>query len=367
MTGSSPWLLSRRADLLLFGGSTLLALGLLVYGSASGDLLGDCPPWLWLASVVGVDVAHVWSTGWRVYADPGELAARRSLYVAVPAAAYVGGVMAHAVSPMLFWRLLAYAAVIHFVRQQYGWVALYRRKNGEGPEGRRLDAWTIYAATIVPLVYWHAHLPRRFHWFLAGDFVPGLPSWAGTAALAAFPPLLAAFLVKEARRRLQGQPVSTGKILIVLSTALTWFLGIVILDSDYAFTVTNVLVHGIPYVGLVLVTSRARAAQHAERGQVPTLADRAARSLPLFVLPLVLVAFAEEWGWDRLVWHDNGAFFPGPDLTPGPGLLSLLVPLLALPQATHYALDAFIWKVRPENAPSLTALGVPVEPAGAAR
>ena len=29
-------------------------------------------------------------------------------------------------SPQLFWRVLAYLAVLHFVRQQYGWVALYR-------------------------------------------------------------------------------------------------------------------------------------------------------------------------------------------------------------------------------------------------
>ena len=77
-------------------------------------------------------------------------------------------------------------------------------------------------------------------------------------------------------------------------------------------------------------------------------------------LPLLLVAFAEEWGWDRFVWHENGLFFPGPDLFPGGALLSFLVPLLALPQATHYALDAFIWKVRPENAGSLVAIGVPV-------
>ena len=32
-----------------------------------------------------------------------------------------------------------------------------------------------------------------------------------------------------------------------------------------------------------------------------------------------------------------------------PLLRSLVIPLLAMPQATHYVLDAFIWKVRPKN------------------
>ena len=61
------------------------------------------------------------------------------------------------------------------MRQQYGWVALYRRKNGEGEDGRLLDAAAIYGATLTPLLFWHAHLPRNFQWFLRGDFVNGLP------------------------------------------------------------------------------------------------------------------------------------------------------------------------------------------------
>ena len=39
-------------------------------------------------------------------------------------------------------------------------------------------------------------------------------------------------------------------------------------------------------------------------------------------------------------------------------LLALLVPLLALPQATHYLLDAWIWKVRPGNETAAEAMGL---------
>jgi hypothetical protein len=44
------------------------------------------------------------------------------------------------------------------------------------------------------------------------------------------------------------------------------------------------------------------------------------------------------------VWHDQPGLFAGPALELGRGVLTLLVPLLALPQATHYVLDGWIWR-----------------------
>jgi hypothetical protein len=50
--------------------------------------------------------------------------------------------------------------------------------------------------------------------------------------------------------------------------------------------------------------------------------------------------------------------FPGPALDPGALLLALIVPLLALPQATHYVWDAFLWKIKPQNAAAVAAMGI---------
>jgi hypothetical protein len=70
---------------------------------------------------------------------------------------------------------------------------------------------------------------------------------------------------------------------------------------------------------------------------------------PLYLAPLLFAAWSEEWLWDRFVWHERADLFSGPHVTPGSATLALLVPLLALPQSTHYVLDAWIWRVRPEN------------------
>jgi hypothetical protein len=344
--GRGPWLVSARWDVAVFGGSAALALALLAWGRSFGLLDRALPVWTWVATVVFVDVAHVWATAYRVYLDPEERGRRPALYLGIPVAAYVAGVLLYSASGALFWRVLAYVAVLHFVRQQYGWVALYRRKLGpSGRLDRVLDNAAIYSATLYPLLYWHAHLPREFEWFMAGDFVPGLPAAAADALWPVHVGIAVVYVLRQAWLSSRGRPTSAGKNLIVATTWITWYAGIVVFDSDYAFTVTNVLVHGIPYLAFVWVYGRARFREST--AAVASLFRP--RSWPLYLVPLLAVAFLEEWGWDRFVWHEHGVVFPGPALMPGAAALALLVPFLALPQATHYALDAWVWRVRPEN------------------
>jgi hypothetical protein len=335
------WLVSREWDLAVFGGSALLALALLAWGAWTDALAEATPAWTWVLTVVLVDVAHVWATGYRVYADPEELRRRPWLYSGVPLAVYATGVLLYSTSPGLFWRILAYVAVFHFVRQQYGWVALYRRRLGDHSTlDRVLDDAAIYSATLYPILYWHAHLPREFEWFIAGDFIPGLPRGAASVLLPVHLGTMAAYAARQLWLAARGRPVSPGKNVVVATTWAAWFVGIVVLDSDYAFTVTNVLVHGIPYLALVWVYGRTRYAS----GPV----SRAFRpgAWALYLAPLAALAWLEEWGWDRIVWHERPGLFPGGDFSPGPEALALIVPLLALPQGTHYVLDGWIWRAR---------------------
>lgn len=331
------WLFSQRIDLLVFGGSAAVALALLPIGAALG-VGDDSPEWAWVPAILLIDVAHVWATGFRVYLDPGALRRRPWLYALVPLLGWALGVALYSESPAYFWRALAYAAVFHFVRQQYGWVALYRAKAGEGPGlGRWIDTLAIYAATVYPLIYWHANLPRRFWWFLPGDFAV-VPAWIGAAAAPLYWALMIAYAARSAHAWSRGRG-NPGKDLIVVTTALCWYVGIVALDSDYAFTVTNVIIHGVPYFALVYVYARARERQ-GEGGGLGLVR----RGPYVFFATLWLVAYLEELCWDRALWHERGYLFGGAWHLPGWELY--LVPLLALPQITHYTLDAFIWRRR---------------------
>ena len=343
---SQGWLFGPGVDLSVFAGSALLSV-LFVVAAPWLGAAGDTPLWAWVLFVVCVDVAHVWSTLFRTYLDADELRRRPGLYLGAPLAAYVAGVGAYLASPGAFWTLFAYVALTHFVRQQYGWVALYARKARASPLERRLDAAAVYAATLGPVVWWHANLPRAFWWFVEGDFLSGLPRGAGTVALAVHAVVLAAWAGFQLVRVARGEGVQAGKVLLVAATWVTWFGGIVVAKDDFAFTVMNVLLHGVPYFALLFRYARGREAEGGY-GVGGTLLRA---GLPGFLLFLVVLALAEELLWDWLVWHERSTLFGPSSLELEADLMALVVPLLALPQATHYVLDAFVWK--PGREPAL--------------
>ncbi len=346
----SRWLFSARADLALFGGTAVVALALVALAPALGigtcaDMpgAGDAPEWSWITGVLLVDVAHVWSTTFVVYLDPVEYKRRPLLYALTPVAAFAIGVALYAWGPGPFWRAIAYLAVYHFIRQQYGWVMMYRGRNGEHDRlGRYLDGATIYLATIYPLVWWHAYLPRSFAWMRPGDFLAGIPTWVADATGIVYLALLAIYTGRAISQLVRRQAISWGKHLVVVTTAACWYVGIVATNTDYTFTITNVFIHGIPYMALVFVYAR-NAIREAPRGANARLLT-GTRGIVVFLSTLWLVAYVEEMLWDRALWHDREWLF-GSGIDIGNGAL-ILAPLLAVPQLTHYFLDGFLWRRR---------------------
>lgn len=328
-------------DLAVFLGSALFSFAALGLGALTGVLHEETPGWAWVPAVILCDVAHVWSTVFRTYLDPGERRARPRLLTVVPLVGLAASVGLLALGELVFWRTLAYIAIFHFVRQQYGWVSLYRARAGETTRaGWVVDTAAIYAATLWPLLHWHTHLPRRFSWFVMGDVV-ALPSSVMPFATVLYVAALSAYAIRSAFMWRRGA-ANAGKDVVVVTTALTWYVGMVVFDSDYAFTVTNVFMHGIPYFALVLVHTRTR--NKATPPPTATLAERLTRHVLVYLAFLWLIAFAEELVWDRAVWHEHGWLFGEPWSVGGWKLV--LVPLLALPQLTHYVLDGFIWRRR---------------------
>lgn len=340
----AAWLFGPRADLFAFVFPFLLALGLLLAGKATG--LKSTPAWGFLLCVVLVDVAHVHSTAFRVYLDPVELKRRPLLYFGTPVVAYAAGALVHHYGgALMFWRVLAYVAVWHFVRQQVGWVALYRARFGERNDpDRKLDAWldpaATYAAALYPLFVWHTRLPRRFSWFMPGDFIPGLPKFVASVAHPIWRALLVLFVLRQLQLAATRRSINLGKVIVVTTTFILWWVGIVAINEDWAFTVTNVLPHGIPYVVLIATYANKR----YEGESAPRLGKLLLRFGFVAAFALIAgVALVEEGLWDFYVWHDHETVF-GEGRVLSAKALSFLVPLLALPQAVHYVLDGQIWK-----------------------
>lgn len=305
----------------------------------------------WVILVLLIDVGHVYTTLYRTYFDRQALRKQRNILLMIPFVAFVAGVLVYSVSSTWFWRILAYVAVFHFIRQQYGFMRLYSRKEPKKSFSAQLDKIVIYMAGLYPVLYWHLKGPRNFNWFIENDFYY-LPSASilniltGTYFI-----ILAIYLLYQIYIVIKDRYFNIPKTAIITGTLASWYFGIVYFNGDMAFTLLNVVSHGIPYMALVWLHGKKK--QPAIDKQNRFLQIVFSRNgIWLFLLIIFLFAFIEESLWDITVWKEHKSIFGTaglPNITLNDKLLSLIVPLLSLPQVTHYILDGFIWKINKDE------------------
>ena len=339
----SPWISGPRFDLGLLMGPALLACAV-AWALPAGWTL---PAWGWLLAIVGIDVAHVYASIYRTVLDPVAWRARKTVFVGIGSTVAIGLLcLWWMLGEVGFWRVLAYLAVFHFVRQVWGFAALYRLREGLGTRGldATVERWALYALTGWPLLWWHVHGPLAFAWFIPEDFFVGLPAWTLWPAGVLGGAVILAHLVF----RLRSRRAAWGRDLWMLTTGVVWIGGIVLFGGDGAFSLTNVVAHGVPYVALVLLVGH-RSWRLDGRG--PLFARWfAGPGAALLVVPLLVLAVAEEALWDWLVWQEHGMIFGAPFAEGLPELAGVLaVPLLAWPQVVHYVLDGMIWRLDGSN------------------
>lgn len=344
MKVATPWIYSKKFDsLAIIGPPVFVTLVVLVFGQQIAAV-EDAPLWLWVLLVLGIDVAHVYSSLFRTYFDKEEFQRRRTLYTIAPIMSWVSGVLLYAFGgPGMFWGVVTYFAIYHFVRQQYGFFMLYRRGEPVGGFGYRLDQVTIYLTTIYPLVYWHTY-PRNFQWFSNFEILQIPSMFPELICRCIYISALILFSAKEARRWAKTGEFNLGKVTLLFATAAAWSTGIILFNGNVTFMLINIVSHGVPYIALIWIYQYRKKANIANSSN-GFLRFFQLKYVPLYVLALVALATFEEGIWDWLVWKEHGELFGNVSWTLPTAALIILVPLLTMPQVTHYVLDAFIWRV----------------------
>ena len=349
----SQWLFGKHADLLILF-TPVWVCWLISFLLPERLLIADVPLWVWVTVVIGIDVSHVWSSIHRTYFDREEFRNHRNLFIAAPIISFAVSFGLAFISIDLFWRCLAYVAVYHFVKQQFGFMRIYKAKAQDFRPKKISDNFVIYLSMLYPIVYWHMQPDLEFAWFVSGDFIL-IPSPVDQMLFkqvgnGMYFGLLAGWLVEEIIITKKGNnSFPAGKTLWVLTTAGNWFLGIVYFNSDLVFTITNVVAHGVPYQALIVF--------YQTKKQAIRTSKKAGRSFlktgATIVSTVLLLALFEEYLWDLMVYRDNEAFFgsmiPYPDEMPSVILQLFAIAVLAVPQITHYILDGFIWKNNEKN------------------
>lgn len=337
ISGSSHWLANREKEtafiILPLFVPVLIVLVFRDYFSSHQEVtLG----W-WLLLVLLIDVSHVYSTLFRFYWERNTFQKYKKILVIIPIAAFVVGLALHLYDSFLFWRILAYVALYHFIRQQYGFLRLYSRKQNQTKYERLIDSAAIYAATLYPVLYWHMNLTGTLSWFVPNDFVRIDLAWLEIPSLVVYVVIILSYIIKEtfvARR----SGFNTPKNAIVAGTFLSWYVGIVMFHGDLTFTLLNVVAHGIPYMGLVWLYGEKKGGVYFSKG---------VKGVLIFVMVVAILAYFEEAIWDGMIWKDHEALFPFMttfDALSNPITVSIVVAALVLPQVTHYVLDGFIWR-----------------------
>tara|TARA_B100001105_G_C22354586_1_gene427359 strand:- start:85 stop:1197 length:1113 start_codon:yes stop_codon:yes gene_type:complete len=353
------WLFNRRTDLFLLGLPVWLCW--IVFFLLPDRLIYiGVPLWVWVVFILGIDVSHVWSMIFRTYLDPEEFSRHKLTLCLTPIIVFIFSFGVAFLSSDWFWRILAYLAVFHFIKQQYGFMMLYKTRSGDFNSQQVLpDKWVIYLSMFYPLAHWHLVPKRNFSWFIENDFIffhqwfhhSWLMFMLNVANILYWLIILGWVGQEVWVMRKVGMGINTGKIIWVLTTASNWYLGIIFFNSDLVFSVSNVVAHGVPY--LVLITWYVIRKRDLLR-RVPLLRLIRVRWVLLIIGGSLLLAFFEEYGWDLFLNGEKRRFFShflpySFEVLTNPIGRALATAILSLPQITHYIIDGVIWKNNKKN------------------
>lgn len=344
-----PWLNSAWSDTIFILSPPFLSLLMVCLFPEQFKVTTAMPVVYWVLLVVFIDVAHVYSTLYRTYFNAERLKKQHNLLISIPLICYVAGVMLYHVDGLLFWRVLAYLAVFHFIRQQYGFMRLYSRTENKKRWERIIDSVSIYTATLYPMLYWHFGGSRNFNWFVPDDFIHFPAGFIVDIATWIYFTIIAVYVVKELVLLLKKQRLNVPGNLLMGGTFLSWYFGIVYFNGDMAFTTLNVISHGIPYIALVWFFEKKNYQRNPAHKNSLIRLSFSKYGVLFFIVIIMTLAYIEEGLWDGLVWKEHTSIFSIFSSLPqilDAQMLTILVPLLALPQSTHYVLDGFIWKIR---------------------
>lgn len=346
---SQPWLHSLFIDSLFIISPPLIILLIISLLPKQVKETDEISLISWVVLVLCIDVAHVYSTLYRTYFDKEFFSKNKKLLFNIPLLSFIASVVIYSINVLLFWRIMAYLAVFHFIRQQYGFIKIYSRKERLNKFQKIIETISIYNATLFPILYWHLHPEKIFHWFVENDFlyfkVPILENVLFGVYI-----IIALFHLLILLNNYHTDKIfNVPKFLLFLGTYLSWYFGIVYYNGDFTFTALNVIAHGIPYMALIWIYNKKKTSMGTN-----SLLQRISSPLRFFLFLLTLIAFAyiEEGLWDVLVWRDKESLFHvfwQLFNAPASLLLAIIVPLLAIPQITHYVIDGFIWKIKSKN------------------
>jgi hypothetical protein len=207
---SLRWIISAREDLVWFIGSVASSyLLLILYVSGVLPLIPMVAGWAIL-----IDAPHVFGTFSRTYFDKSEWKTRRRLMLGSLVFFIIGPAMVLLGLGFTFFFIAALWAYYHLVKQHYGFMVLYKKKNNDlAPIDNALDRLLLLFAFNYPFVAFIANDPTAMarvpSILKSGVNAVALLLLIGTIVLGV------AWLGRQVQRAMLRQPLNVPKYLLL--------------------------------------------------------------------------------------------------------------------------------------------------------
>src|SRR5215213_2783216 len=207
---SLRWIISGREDMVWFIGSVVSSYALFaLYVSGILPLVPMVAAWAIL-----IDAPHVFGTFSRTYFDRAERRSRERLLWGSLAFFAVGPLMVLAGAGAVFFFLAALWAYYHLVKQHYGFMVLYKKKNDDLARADNfLDRGFLLVAFTYPFVAFVARDPEAMT-RVPAMLRPGV-NFLEVSLLMVTIAFGAAWLARQVQRAAQGLPLNVPKYLLL--------------------------------------------------------------------------------------------------------------------------------------------------------
>jgi hypothetical protein len=348
---SLRWIISAREDLVWFIGSVAASyLLLILYATGVLPLIPMVAGWAIL-----IDAPHVFGTLSRTYFDRSEWKTRKRLLLGSLLFFVVGPALVLLGLGFTFFFVAALWAYYHLVKQHYGFMVLYKKKNNDlAPIDNALDRFLLMFAFNYPFVAFIANDPAAMA--RVPPVLRGGVNLVATLLLIGTIVLGIGWLIRQIQRAITREPLNVPKYLLLAAAIPMHWVALVtpMPAKPIALVAILTIYHNLQYHRLIWFhnqkyryaggsTAGARDARVAEYGPAAVISRRLIFYLAFGILFGIIYQGPRQFlGYLNLHTGDSPAALSTP--------IQLGIAFLWGYAFIHYYLDSKIWRVRRDPA-----------------
>mgnify|MGYP003640272668 CR=1 FL=1 len=318
------WVFGKKDDLLIFGGSTLIALAIGLFVDGFGEYF-----WMYILH----DQPHVYTTYFYTYGSDRFSKSFKAALIALPIVIFTLVMFVyHSYGHRALLMVLANYSLFHFIKQQTAWFFISGAKEGKKSNIENIsDKLVIYSCVAGPALLSMIDHVGKSGWRYSWDLI-SLPAWSETPIYSIWFIALALYLTVQIIKYIKTGFVSWGKHFHLINGMLIWV--IYRLEPFPKAAVFGLLLlvfgHSTPYLflGQKYVSSR-----RGKGESFLALVHNPKFMLPVLILSTIALSYGEVE--IRNLFSQNVI------------INSMLLTIVF----THFTLDSFIWRndIHPEG------------------